>query len=111
MCCTLKKWIWKNSVELFLQISMIYVFIRGHILVKKGIFLETLKSVLLTHGYHSAECDMDHSLICCRIKLQPKKIDQSKQEGKTHIDSQQDITSRVHAVVHVCPGKEDSPKT
>ena len=31
-----------------------------------------LKNFLVTRTYHSADCDTDHSLVCCRVKLQPK---------------------------------------
>ena len=35
-----------------------------------------LKNVLHTHSYHtqSTDCDTDHSLVCCSIKLHPKKF-------------------------------------
>ena len=40
----------------------------------------------LTRTYHSADCDTDHSLVCCRVKLQPKKFHHNKQEKKPRID-------------------------
>ncbi|XP_029645741.1 uncharacterized protein LOC115219705, partial [Octopus sinensis] len=33
-----------------------------------------LGSVLLTRSYHGADCDTDHSLVCSRVRLAPKKI-------------------------------------
>ena len=45
-----------------------------------------LNSVLLTRTYHSADCDTDHSLICSKIRLQPKKLHHSKQSAKPRID-------------------------
>lgn len=47
----------------------------------------SLKCVLLTRTYHSADCDTDHSLVCCKIKLQPKVFHHSKKEGKPRIDT------------------------
>lgn len=29
---------------------------------------------LASHSFHSTNCDTDHSLFCCRVKLQPKNI-------------------------------------
>ena len=34
----------------------------------------SLKNVLHTRSYHSADCNTDHSLVCCRIRLQPKRF-------------------------------------
>jgi len=45
-----------------------------------------LRCVLFTRTFHSADCDTDHSLVCCKIKLQPKKIHRSRPEGKPRID-------------------------
>ncbi|KAG6932534.1 craniofacial development protein 2, partial [Chelydra serpentina] len=45
-----------------------------------------LKCVLLTRTFHSADCDSDHSLVCSKMKLQPKKIHRSRPEGKPRID-------------------------
>ena len=44
-----------------------------------------LKTVPLTRTYHNADCDTDHSLVCCKIRLQPEKLHSSKQKGKPHI--------------------------
>ena len=46
----------------------------------------TIKNILHTHSYHSADCDMDHSLVCCLIRLQPKKFHRVKKPGNPHID-------------------------
>ena len=46
-----------------------------------------LKFVLLTRTYHSADCDADHSLVCCKIRLQPKMFHSSKQKGKPRINT------------------------
>ena len=44
-----------------------------------------LKYFLVTRTYHSADCDTDHSLMCCKLKLQPKKFHHTKQDGKPRI--------------------------
>ena len=44
-----------------------------------------LKNFLVTRTYHSADCDPNHSLMCCKIKLQPKEFHHTKQEGKPRI--------------------------
>ena len=45
-----------------------------------------IKNVLHTCSYHSADCDTDHSLVCCKIRLQPKKFHHAKKLGNLHID-------------------------
>ena len=45
-----------------------------------------LKNFLVSRTYHSADHDNDHFLMCCRVKLQPKKFYCTKQEGKTRIN-------------------------
>ncbi|XP_076033018.1 uncharacterized protein LOC143020479 [Oratosquilla oratoria] len=45
-----------------------------------------IKLVQITRTYHSADCDTDHSLVCCKIRLQPKKLHKSKQKGKPRMN-------------------------
>lgn len=45
-----------------------------------------INNVLITRAYQSADCDTDHSLVCCKLKLRPKKFHQSKTKGKPKID-------------------------
>lgn len=52
------------------------------ILVRRG----ALKNVLHTRSYHSADCDTDHSLVCCKIRLQPKKFHRTRKQGNPRID-------------------------
>uniref|UniRef100_A0A0L8I7E3 Endonuclease/exonuclease/phosphatase domain-containing protein n=1 Tax=Octopus bimaculoides TaxID=37653 RepID=A0A0L8I7E3_OCTBM len=40
-----------------------------------------IKNVLHTRSYHSADCDTDHSLVCCKIRLQPKRFHSAKKPG------------------------------
>ena len=47
----------------------------------------SLKTVLLTRSYHSADCDTDHSLVCSKFRLHPKKFHRTKTVGKPRIDS------------------------
>ena len=57
-----------------------------------------IKNVLYTRSYHSADCDTDHSLVCCKIRMQPKKFHHTKTKGIPRIDvskmSQPDLTLR-----------------
>ncbi|PFX19632.1 Uncharacterized protein K02A2.6 [Stylophora pistillata] len=46
-----------------------------------------LKHVFFTRSSHSADCDTDHSLVCCKIRLIPKKFHRSKPQGKPRIDT------------------------
>ena len=46
----------------------------------------TIKNILHTCSYHSADCDTDHSLVCCKIRLQPQKFHHAKKLGNPHID-------------------------
>ena len=45
-----------------------------------------LKYVLLTRTFHSADCDTDHSLVCCKLRLLPKKSHRSRPVGRPRID-------------------------
>ena len=45
-----------------------------------------IKNVLLTRSYHSADCDTDHSLVCCKIRLTPKRLHRAKKQGNPRID-------------------------
>ena len=40
-----------------------------------------LKNVLHTRSYHSADCNTDHSLVCCTIRLQLKRFHRTKKQG------------------------------
>ena len=46
-----------------------------------------LNYILVTHSYHSANCDTDHSLVASNVHLQPKQIHQSKQKGHPCINT------------------------
>ena len=45
-----------------------------------------IKDVLQTRSFHSADCDTDHTLVCSKIKLIPKKVHRCKPAGKQKID-------------------------
>ena len=45
-----------------------------------------LQSFIITRTYHSADCDTDHSLVCCKVKLQPKKFYRTKQPRTAKVD-------------------------
>ena len=46
----------------------------------------TIKNVLHTRSYHSAHCDTDQSLVCCKIRMQPKKFHRTKTNGNPRTD-------------------------
>ncbi|XP_072179738.1 craniofacial development protein 2-like [Diadema setosum] len=48
-----------------------------------------LGSVLISRSYpmHSADCDTDHSLVCSRVRLQPKKLHRNKQKCLPRINT------------------------
>ncbi|XP_072171826.1 craniofacial development protein 2-like [Diadema setosum] len=46
-----------------------------------------LKTVLLSRSYHSADCDNDHSLVCSKLRLHPKKFHRTKTAGNPRIDT------------------------
>ncbi|XP_074873341.1 uncharacterized protein LOC142024904 isoform X1 [Carettochelys insculpta] len=52
-----------------------------------------LKNVLLTRSYHSADCNTDHSLVCSKLKLRPKKLYCSKPAGRPCIDARKTANS------------------
>ncbi|XP_067878459.1 craniofacial development protein 2-like [Heterodontus francisci] len=47
----------------------------------------TLNSVQITRSFHSADCDTDHSLVCSKVRLRPKKLHHSKQKGHPRINT------------------------
>ena len=49
--------------------------------------ITSLVDVTHSRSYHSADCDTDHSLVCCKIKLHPKRFHRKKQLGKPRIDT------------------------
>ncbi|XP_047471495.1 craniofacial development protein 2-like [Penaeus chinensis] len=46
-----------------------------------------LNSIKVVRSYHSADCDTDHLLVCCKVKLSPKKIFFSKAKGKPRLNT------------------------
>ena len=53
------------------------------ILVKK----QHLNDVKLTRSYHSACCDSDHSLVCCKIRLSVNRLHKSKEPRKARLNT------------------------
>ena len=51
------------------------------ILLRRAAF----KNVLHTRSYHSADCNTDHSLVCCNIRIQPKRFNRSKTQENPRI--------------------------
>ena len=47
----------------------------------------SLKHVLLTRTCHSADCDTDHPLVCCKIRPTPKTHHRAKPQGKPRINT------------------------
>ena len=45
-----------------------------------------LKNVRHTRSYHSADCNTDHSSVCCNIMLQPKRFPSTKNQRNPRID-------------------------
>ena len=45
-----------------------------------------IKNILHTCSYNSMDCDTGHSLVRCKIRLQPKKFHCAKKPGNPHID-------------------------
>ena len=45
-----------------------------------------LTNFLVPRSYHSADCDTDHSIVCSKIRLQPRRFHHAKQVRKPKID-------------------------
>ena len=45
-----------------------------------------IKTIPHAWSYYSADCDTDHSLVFCKIKLTPKRFHRSKKQGNPCID-------------------------
>ena len=46
-----------------------------------------LSSVLHTYSHHSADCDIDSSLVATKVRLMPKKLNHSKTKGQPSINT------------------------
>ncbi|XP_046986007.1 uncharacterized protein LOC124556011 [Schistocerca americana] len=46
-----------------------------------------LKNVILTRSYHSADCNTDHALVACTLRLTPKKCHHAKPRGHPRINT------------------------
>ncbi|XP_047490815.1 uncharacterized protein LOC125040304 [Penaeus chinensis] len=46
-----------------------------------------LNSIKVVRSYHSADCDTDHLLVCCKVKLSPKNMFFSKAKGKPRLNT------------------------
>lgn len=48
---------------------------------------DSLNSIQIVRTYHSADCDTDHSLVCCKIKLCPKKMFRTKVKSNPRLNT------------------------
>jgi hypothetical protein len=48
--------------------------------------MQSLNHILVHRTNHSADCYTDHSLVCCKTRLEPKSFHCSKKEGRPRID-------------------------
>ena len=46
-----------------------------------------LGNVKLTRNYQSADCDTDHSLVCCKVNFKAKRVHHAKKEGRHRINT------------------------
>ena len=46
-----------------------------------------LSNVKLTRSYWSADCDTDHSLVCCKVNFKAKRVHHAKKEGRHRINT------------------------
>ena len=46
-----------------------------------------LGNVKLTRSYQSADCDTDHSLVCCKVNFKAKRMHHAKKEGRHRINT------------------------
>ena len=44
-----------------------------------------LNNILITRSLHSADCDTDHSLVTCKVRIKPIVIHHTKQKGRPRI--------------------------
>ena len=45
-----------------------------------------LNNVRVTRSYHSADCDTDHALLCCKVQSHPKKLHRARKPAKARIN-------------------------
>ena len=48
---------------------------------------EHLDNIRITRAYHSANCDTDHSLVCTKVQIRPKKLHHAKHPAKLRINT------------------------
>ena len=46
-----------------------------------------LGNIKLTRSYLSADCDTDHSLVCCKVNFKTKRVHHAKKEGRRRINT------------------------
>ena len=46
-----------------------------------------LGNVKLTRSYQSADCDTDHSFVCCKVNFKAKRMHHAKKEGRHRINT------------------------
>ena len=46
-----------------------------------------LGNVKLTRSYQSADCDTDHTLVCCKVNFKAKRVHHTKKEGRHCINT------------------------
>ena len=49
--------------------------------------LTNLGNVKLTRSYQSADCDTDHSLVCCKVNFKAQRVHHAKKEGRHRINT------------------------
>jgi len=52
-----------------------------------------LNNTKLTRSFHSADCDTDHSLVCCIVKFRTQRIYRTKKEGRPRINTNKTLSS------------------
>ena len=73
----------------------------------------SLNNTLVTRTYHSADCDTDHSLVCSKLRLEPKKIYKSKSKKRLRINASNTSIPELceHFVQAIDAALEDCPSS
>ena len=49
--------------------------------------MHNLSNVKLTRSYQSADCETDHSLVCCKVNFKVKRVHHARKEDRCRINT------------------------
>ena len=74
-----------------------------------------LSNVKLTRSYQSADCDTDHSIVCCKVNFKAKRVHHAKKEGRHRINTcitrrPEKVKEFIRVLQEACPAQPSQYK-